>query len=291
MFTASMPALITPFRDDKIDEKALENLIEFQIDQGSSALVISGTTGETPTLIRSENARIIELCVEITNKRVPVIAGAGANSTHEALIFTDHVSKAGADAILSVVPYYNKPTQKGMIHHFSQIAHATDLPIILYDIPGRSVVKMDDITIATLAEQHDNIIGLKDTTADMTRPIMLKKMINKEFCLLSGEDPTTVPFLSVGGHGSISVTANIAPKQCALVHEYWQNGEYEKAMALHEKLLPLHLAMFCSTSPGPVKYAASLLGICLQDMRSPMVEIDHIHKDIVKKAMRDLELI
>lgn len=290
MFYGSMPALITPFNNDKIDEKALINLIEFQIKEGSSALVISGTTGETPTLVRKENERIIEICIEVTDGRVPVIAGAGANSTHEALIFTDHVQRAGADAILSVVPYYNKPTQKGLKHHFLTIADATDLPIILYDIPGRSVVQLANETIAELAE-HKNIIGLKDTTCDMTRPITLASMINKDFCLLSGEDPTTLPFLAAGGHGSISVTANIAPKLCAEVHKFWQERNYDKAFELHKKLLPLHQAMFCSTSPGPVKYGASLLGICTQDLRSPLVEIDEEHKNIVKKCMQDLELI
>ncbi len=290
MFYGSMPALITPFKDDKIDEKALTDLIEFQIKEGSTALVISGTTGETPTLVRKENERIIELCIEVTAGRVPVIAGAGANSTYEALVFTDHVQKAGADAILSVVPYYNKPTQKGLKHHFTTIANATDLPIILYDIPGRSVVQLENETIAALA-QHKNIIGLKDTTNDMTRPITLDAMIKKDFCLLSGEDLTTLPFLAAGGHGSISVTANIAPRLCADVHKYWQQKEYDKAFELHKKLLPLHQAMFCSTSPGPVKYAAYLLGICTQDLRSPLVEIDDEHKNIVKKCMQKLELI
>lgn len=290
IFRGSIPALITPFKDNQIDEKAFEKLIEFQIASGSSALLVSGTTGETPTLIRKENEHIIELCVQITNGRLPVIAGAGANSTHEALIFTDHVQKAGADAILSVVPYYNKPTQKGMIHHFSTQAEASDIPIILYDIPGRSVVQMTNETVAELAE-HDKIVGLKDTTNDMCRSILLKNMIKKDFSLLSGEDPTTIPFLSAGGHGSISVTANIAPKLCAQIHAFWNQGAYEKAMELHEKLVPLHLAMFCSTSPGPVKYAASLLGICSAELRSPLVEIDHEHKEIIQKTMMDLELI
>lgn len=290
MFSGSMPALITPFKDNKIDEKALTNLIEYQIKEGSTALVISGTTGETPTLVRKENERIIELCIAVTNGRLPVIAGAGANSTYEALVFTDHVQRAGADAILSVVPYYNKPTQKGLKHHFLTIADATDLPIILYDIPGRSVVQLENETIAELA-QHKNIIGLKDTTCDMTRPIILADMIGEDFCLLSGEDPTMLPFLAVGGHGFISVTANVAPKLCAQVHQYWQEKQYDKAFEFHKKLLPLHQAMFCSTSPGPVKYAASLLGICQQDLRSPLVEIDDAHKKIVQQSMQDLKLI
>ena len=290
MFTGSIPALITPFRNGKVDEKAFQDLVEWQISEGSSALVPCGTTGESPTLSHSEHNRVVELCVEAAAGRVPVIAGAGSNSTEEAIFMGKHAKKAGAAAILVVTPYYNKPTQEGLFRHYKAIADDVDMPIIIYNIPGRCVIDMSIETMARLA-RLPQIVGVKDATNDLVRPLRTRLAIGEDFCQLSGEDATVIAFMAQGGHGCISVTCNVAPLMCADMHAAWNRGDYADAFELRDKLLTLHDAMFCETSPGPVKYAVSLLGRCQPDVRLPLCEISDASKEKVRAAMAGLGLI
>ncbi len=290
MFKGSFTALITPFVGGDVDEKAYQALVEWQISSGTHGLVPCGTTGESPTLSHDEHMRVTELCIEAANGKVPVIAGAGSNSTEEAIMLTRHAKDAGADAALIVTPYYNKPTQQGMIEHFTAIADGVDLPLIIYNIPGRSVIDMRVETMASLAA-HANIVGVKDATADLVRPVNTRLAIGDEFCQLSGEDGTAVAFLAHGGHGCISVTANVAPGLCADMHNAWMAGEIDKVMALNDKLMPLHNALFIETSPGPVKYAASLLGRCGDELRLPLAAIADGSKQAVRDAMTTVGLL
>jgi 4-hydroxy-tetrahydrodipicolinate synthase len=283
-------ALITPFKDDGIDEAAFRKLVSWQIEEGTDGLIPVGTTGESPTLSHEEHKRVVELCVEEASGRVPVIAGAGSNSTAEAVDFTRHAKEAGADAVLHVTPYYNKPTQEGMYRHFTAIAEAVDIPIIIYNIPPRSVIDMSIDTMKRLAE-HPNVVGVKDATADLVRPIKTRLAIGPDFCQLSGEDATIMPYLSQGGHGCISVTCNVAPGPLSQLHKAWQAGDVATAMSINDRLLPLHDALFCETSPGPVKYAASLLGLCAPDARLPICEIADSSKQRVENAMRHAGLL
>ena len=290
MFKGSITALITPFRDGRVDEAAFQALVEWQIAQGTHALVPCGTTGESPTLSHDEHMRVVELCVEAAAGRVPVIAGSGSNATAEALRLTQHARQAGASAALVVTPYYNKPTQEGLYQHYKAIHDACGIPIIIYNIPGRCVVDMTIDTMKRLAELP-NIVGVKDATADLVRPLRTRLAIGADFCQLSGEDATVTAFLAQGGHGCISVTSNIAPKLCSDLHIAWAAGDFATAFAIRDKLMPLHDALFCETSPGPVKYAASLMGRCLPDARLPLVEIADSSKAKVKAALLDLGLI
>ncbi|MBF0304402.1 MAG: 4-hydroxy-tetrahydrodipicolinate synthase [Alphaproteobacteria bacterium] len=290
MFKGSIPALITPFRDGKVDERGFQALVEWQIEEGSSALVPCGTTGESPTLSHDEHRRVVELCVEAAAGRVPVIAGTGSNSTHEAIALTRHALKAGAQAALVVTPYYNKPTQEGLYRHFEAIHNAVDIPIIIYNIPGRSVVDMTVATMARLAKLP-NIVGVKDATAKLERPLETRVALGPDFCQLSGEDATVMAFLAQGGHGCISVTANVAPGMCAKMHAAWRKGDLATAFSLRDKLLPLHESMFCETSPGPVKFAVSLLGRCMPDTRLPLCEIAESSKQRVRDAMAGIGLL
>jgi len=290
MFKGSITALITPFRGGKVDEKAFASLIDWQIGQGTNGLVPCGTTGESPTLSHEEHMRVVELCIEAAKGHVPVIAGTGSNSTDEAIMLTRHAKEAGASAALIVTPYYNKPTQEGLFRHFKAIHDAVDLPILIYNIPGRSVVDMSVATMARLAELK-NIIGVKDATSDLVRPLRTKLAIKKEFCQLSGEDATVVPFLAQGGVGCISVTANVAPKLCADLHKAWAKVDMRTVHALNDKLLPVHDAMFIETNPGPVKYAASLLGLCTGDLRLPLVEVTEASKAKIKAAITEAGLL
>jgi 4-hydroxy-tetrahydrodipicolinate synthase len=290
MFKGSLVALITPFINETIDEKAFRKLVSWQIDEGTDGLIPVGTTGESPTLSHDEHKRVIELCVDEANGRVPIIAGAGSNSTAEAIEFTAHAKSAGATAALHVTPYYNKPTQEGMYQHFIAIADAVDLPVIIYNIPPRSVVDMTISTMKRLAE-HPNIVGVKDATQDLVRPLATRLEIGPDFCQLSGEDATIVPYLSQGGHGCISVTCNVAPGPLSELHKAWQAGDLNKTREINDRLLPLHDALFCETSPGPVKYAAHLLGICSPDARLPIWKIADETKERVKKAMRHAGLL
>src|SRR6201997_4401773 len=273
MFKGSLVALITPMRSDgSVDEKAYAEFVDWQIKEGTDAVVPVGTTGESPTLSHDEHRRVVEIAVEVAKGRVPVIAGAGSNCTEEAIDLARHAKQAGADATLVVTPYYNKPTQEGMYLHFKAIADAVDLPMIIYNIPPRSVVDMSVDTMARLAK-HKNIVGVKDATANLTRPLHTRRACGEDFCQLSGEDHTALAFNAAGGHGCISVTANIAPRRCSQMQTAWAEGRLAEAMALQNRLVPLHDAMFAETSPGPVKYAASLLGKTSEFCRLPMAPI------------------
>lgn len=285
-----MPALITPFKDGAIDEQAFRDFVEWQIQEGSEGLVPCGTTGESPTLSHDEHMRVTELCIEVANGRVPVVAGAGSNSTREAIGLAKHAKAASADAVLVVTPYYNKPTQEGLYQHYKAIHDASQIPIIIYNIPGRSVVDMTVETMARLAELP-NIVGVKDATNDLARPMRTRLACGSDFCILSGEDGTAVPLLAGGGHGCISVTANIAPRMCSDVQKAWRAGDMKTVMELQDKLMPLHTGLFCETSPGPVKYAASLLGKCSAEARLPICEIADSSKEVVKKAMASAGLL
>ena len=284
MFSGSITALITPFRDGVVDEKAYQDFIEWQIKEGTDGLVPCGTTGESPTLSHPEHHRVVELCVEAAGGRVPVIAGTGSNNTAEAIDLTRHAKKAGADAALVVTPYYNKPTQEGLYRHFKAIHDAVDLPIVLYNIPGRCVIDMSIETMARLAELP-NIVGVKDATADLARPLRTRKAIGTDFCQLSGEDITVAGFLAQGGVGCISVTSNVAPGLCAQLHDAWVSKDMETFDAIRDRLAPLHDAMFCESNPCPAKYGASLLGKCTPDVRAPLIEISDASKATVKAAM------
>jgi len=290
MFKGSFVALVTPFRDGAVDEKAFQDLVEWQIAEGTHGLVPCGTTGESPTLSHDEHKRVTELCIEVANRRVPVVAGTGSNSTEEAIELARHAKAAGADAQLVVTPYYNKPTQEGMYRHYKALHDASDLPIIVYNIPGRSIVDMSVATMARLA-MLPGIVGVKDATNDLARPLQTRVAMGEDFCILSGEDATAVALLAQGGDGCISVTANIAPKPCAMMHEAWQAGDLTTVRRYNEMLLPLHEALFCETSPGPVKYGASLLGLCAPDLRLPLCEIAETSKRRVEEAMTQAGLL
>jgi 4-hydroxy-tetrahydrodipicolinate synthase len=285
LFAGSCTALVTPFKNGAFDKNSFCKLVDFQIDNGTAALVPVGTTGESPTLSHEEHDIVVELCIKQAAGRVPIIAGAGSNSTAEAVRLAQHAAKAGADAVLIVSPYYNKPTQAGLYAHFGAVAAAVDVPVIVYDIPGRSIVRVNDETLAKLANDFATIRGIKDATADLVRPTQLQNMLGNGFAQLSGEDATALPYLAAGGHGCISVTANIAPKLLSDMHAAWLAGDIAQAQAIHKKLLPVHDAMFCEASPGPVKYAASLLGICSAETRLPLCEIADSSKAKVKAAL------
>jgi len=290
LFHSSYTALLTPFKDNKVDYSSYRELIDFQINNGTHGLVPVGTTGESPTLSHDEHKKLIEVCIEQSNGRVPVIAGAGSNSTSEAVDFVKHACSAGADGLLVVTPYYNKPTQSGLLAHYNELIKHSSKPIIIYDIPGRSVIQMTDETMAKLA-QDQFIVGVKDATADLTRPTRLQNIIGDNFIQLSGEDGTALAYLAAGGHGCISVTANIAPNLLSRMHNAWKQGDINTAQEINKKLMPLHDALFCETSPGPLKYAASLLGICSSDARLPIVEIEEDSKLKVKNALKQTGMI
>ncbi len=290
MFRGSITALITPFKKGKVDEQAFQDFVNWQIEEGSHGLVPCGTTGESPTLTHEEHKRVVELCVEAAAGRVPVIAGAGSNSTAEAIDFTKHAKQAGAAAALVVTPYYNKPTQEGLILHYEAIANAVDLPIIIYNIPARCVVDMSVETMAKLAE-HDNIVGVKDATNDLSRPQRMLQLVGPKFCHLSGEDGTAIGFLAQGGVGCISVTANIAPRLCATLQDSWHLGTYEDAFRVRDILAPLHESMFVETNPAPVKFAASLLGKSEPDVRLPLAPLKLKSKARIEEAMRAAGLL
>tara|TARA_R110000787_G_scaffold182483_1_gene294476 strand:+ start:537 stop:1409 length:873 start_codon:yes stop_codon:yes gene_type:complete len=289
MFSGSICALITPFRNGLVDENAFGAFIDWQISEGTTGLVPVGTTGESPTLTHDEHKRVVEMCVEIADRRVPVIAGAGSNSTAEAVELTRHAKQAGADAALVVTPYYNKPTQEGLYAHFAEI-DKVGLPIIIYNIPGRSVIDMTTATMARCAEL-ENIVGVKDATAAVGRATEQKLACGDDFCQLSGEDVTQLGFLAQGGVGCISVTANVAPKLLSDMHKAWQAGDVAEAQRLNERLTPLHVDLFCEANPGPVKYAASLLGKCAEELRLPLVPITGASRARVERAMRHAGLL
>jgi 4-hydroxy-tetrahydrodipicolinate synthase len=285
MVKGSIVALITPFRNGALDERGFQDFVEWQIAQGTQGLVPCGTTGESPTLSHAEHNRVVELCVETAKKRVPVIAGTGSNSTAEAIALTRHAKEAGADAALIVCPYYNRPTQEGLYQHFKAIADAVDLPIIIYNIPVRSAVDMSVATMARLAKLP-NIVGVKDATNDLARPLRTRQAIGTGFCMLSGEDVTALAFNAQGGVGCISVTANVAPRACADMQDAWAKGDIERATRINDRLAPLHDALFCETSPAPVKFGTSLLGKSTPDVRLPLVPASPEAQDRMRQAMR-----
>jgi len=290
MFKGSITALITPFRNGRIDEVGLQSFVEWQIAEGTDGFVPCGTTGESPTLSHEEHHRVVELCVEVSKGKVPVIAGAGSNSTAEAIDLAQHAKKVGADAVLVVTPYYNKPTQEGLFQHFKAINDAVDIPIVIYNIPARSVVDMSVETMARLAKLP-NIVGVKDATNDIIRPLRTRVAIGPQFCQLSGEDGNAVAFLAQGGVGCISVTSNIAPRLCAEMQDAWAAGDFATVYRLRDLLIPLHDAMFCETNPAPVKYGASLLGKTDGSLRLPLVEISDDNKKKVQAAMKSIGLL
>lgn len=290
MFKGSFVALITPFDRGGVDERAFGDLIEWQIAEGTHGLVPCGTTGESPTLSHPEHERLTRLCVEVAAGRVPVIAGTGSNSTSEAISLTRHAKECGADGALVVTPYYNKPTQEGLYRHFEAINDAVDIPLLIYNIPGRSVVDMSVATMRRCA-QLSNIVGVKDASNSATRPLETRIACGEDFVQLSGEDAAVLALLVEGGHGCISVTANVAPRLCAQLHESWASGDAAASLAMQQRLMPLHDALFAETSPGPVKYAASLLDKCAPDIRLPLVEPEPATKDRIESAMRSAGLL
>lgn len=290
MFNGAHTALITPFKGGQIDEESFRSFIDFQISEGIHGLVPVGTTGESPTLSHEEHKLAVELCVQQADKRVPIIAGTGSNNTEEAIDLTRHAESAGADAALVVTPYYNKPTQKGLYSHFEAISKSTKLPIIIYNIPGRSIVDMSTETMKSLFK-IENIVGVKDATSNIPRVYESKTVIGENFNQLTGDDATTLAFMTYGGHGSISVTSNIAPKLCSQFMQLCLSKDFAEAAKINDKLMPLHHALFVESSPGPVKYAASKLGLCSEEIRLPLTLISDETKVLVDKALKHASLI
>jgi 4-hydroxy-tetrahydrodipicolinate synthase len=293
MFKGSNVALVTPFKNNRLDDETYIKLIHFHIKNGTNGLVPAGTTGESPTLSHSEHERVIELCVKESGGKLPVFAGTGSNSTEEAISLTTHAEKIGADAALIVTPYYNKPTQEGLYQHYKAINDKCGIPIIIYNIPGRSVIDMSVDTMAKLYELK-NIIGVKDATGDLSRVDETLKKMGKDFMQLTGNDDNALEFNKRGGVGAISVTANIAPKLCSEFQKFSvMNDEKSKSESekLNEILQPVHHSMFVESNPSPVKYAAKLLNLCEDDVRLPLVKVTDSTKEIVKKALKSANLI
>jgi 4-hydroxy-tetrahydrodipicolinate synthase len=290
MFKGSITALITPFKNGKVDEATFTRFIDWQIAEGTHGLVPVGTTGESPTLDHDEHKRVIELCVTAARKRVPVIAGTGSNSTDEAVELSKFAEKAGADAVLVVTPYYNKPTQEGLFQHYKAINDAINIPIIIYNIPARSIV---DMSVQTMARCYElkNIVGVKDATANLARPSQTRAVLGPDFCQLSGEDATALGFMAHGGAGCISVASNVAPRLCAEFQNACLAGDFKKALALQDRLMPLHEVLFIETNPGPVKYAVSRLGFGTPDMRLPMVPVSEATRKAIDQVLQRLDLI
>lgn len=291
MFEGSIVAMVTPFKNGKVEEKKFRDLIEFQIKNGTSGIVPCGTTGESATLSFEEHDRVIEITIEQVKKRVPVIAGTGSNSTEEAIMLTRHAAKAGADASLQVSPYYNRPTQKGLYEHFKAIAGSVDIPIILYNIASRTGVNIEPETIARLARDCKNIAGVKEASGSLDQMSRIKQLCPQNFDLISGDDSLTLPVLSIGGKGIISVVANIVPKDVANLVSEFQKGNMQKAKVLHYKLLPLIKAVFIETNPIPIKTAMGLLGMCEPDLRLPLCAMLPDNQEKLKKALIDYGLL
>ena len=283
-FRGSFTALVTPFSNGSVDEQAFRALVDWQIAEGTDGLVPVGTTGESPTLSHDEHRLVVEWCVQQVSGRVPVVAGAGSNSTKEAIELARHAEKSGASAVLVVTPYYNKPTQEGLYRHFKAINDAIGIPIIIYNIPPRSVIDMSVDTMKRLFELK-NIAGVKDATANVVRVSAQRAAMGPDFNQLSGEDARALGVMAHGGHGCISVTSNVAPRLCAEFQDACLNGDYATALKLQDKLLPLHTALFIETSPAPVKYALSVLGKCADTVRLPMVPVGETTKTAVRAAM------
>jgi 4-hydroxy-tetrahydrodipicolinate synthase len=290
MFKGSMVAIVTPFTNGKIDEKAFGDLIEFQIKNGTDVIVPCGTTGESATLSHEEHHRVIEFTVKTVNKRVPVLAGAGSNSTSETLELTRYAQKAGANGVLLITPYYNKPTQEGLYQHFVNVADSVDIPIVLYNVPGRTSVNMLPSTVARLCEKK-NIVGIKEATGDMKQVSEIIRLCGRNFDVISGDDFTTYPLLSLGGVGAISVTANIAPADCAAMFDAFFAGKTSEALRIHYKLEPLHSPLFIETNPIPVKTALALMGRIGEEFRLPLCPMADASKERLRKALKDYGLL
>jgi 4-hydroxy-tetrahydrodipicolinate synthase len=291
MFHGSIPALVTPFKNGAVDREAFANLVERQIENGAGALVPCGTTGESATLSHAEHREVVSLCIEVASGRVPVIAGAGSNSTAEAIGLVQHAKEAGADAALCVCPYYNRPDQAGLEAHFQMIADTVDLPIILYNVPGRTVSDLQPETVIRLG-RHANIVGIKDATGDLARvSLHAAGLEGQQFVQICGEDPVTLGYRAMGGTGCISVTSNVAPAQMAALHKAMDDGDLQAAQAIEKRFVALHKALFCAPSPGPAKYALSLLGLCTPDTRLPLVGPDETARRRIDAAMEHAGLI
>lgn len=290
MIQGSIVAIVTPFKKGKVDEKALGGLIEWHIKQGTNAIVPCGTTGESATLDYEEHYRVIQFTVETVKKRVPVIAGTGANATDETIMITKKAKKYGADAALLVSPYYNKPTQEGLYRHYKAIADAVDIPMVLYNVPGRTAVNMLPTTVARLAEIK-NVVAIKEATGDMKQVSEIIRLCGDKLALISGDDFTTLPLLALGGKGVISVSANVAPKEVSQMCSSWMTGDHDRARKLHYWLEPLNAAMFIETNPIPAKTALAFMGKIKEEFRLPLCEMASANRDKLKKVLQDLKLI
>ncbi|MEW6067369.1 MAG: 4-hydroxy-tetrahydrodipicolinate synthase [Nitrospirota bacterium] len=290
MFKGSIVAIVTPFKKGKIDEKALGDLIEWHIAQGANAIVPCGTTGESATLDYKEHYRVVDFTIRTVNKRVPVIAGTGANATDETIMITKHAQKSGADAALLVSPYYNKPTQEGLYRHYKAVAEEVDIPIVLYNVPGRTAVNILPATVARLAEIK-NIVAIKEASGDMKQVSEIIRLCSDKITVISGDDFTTLPLLALGGKGVISVSANVMPKEVSIMCSLWLKGQYDKAREIHFKLEPLNAAMFIETNPIPVKTALAMMGKIQEEFRLPLCEMSQPNKEKLRKVLADLKLV
>lgn len=290
MFKGSMVAVVTPFKNGKVDEKALGDLIEFQIKNGTDVIVPCGTTGESATLSHEEHHRVVEFTVQTVNKRVPVIAGAGSNSTSETVELTKYAQKAGANGVLLITPYYNKPTQEGLYRHFKHVTDSVDMPIILYNVPGRTSVNMLPATVARLRELK-NIVGVKEAAGDLKQISEIIRLCGRDFDVISGDDFTTLPMLAIGGVGAISVTANVVPADCAGMFDAFFAGRMEEALKFHYKMEPLHSAMFIETNPIPAKTSLAFMGKISEEFRLPLCAMSDANKDKLKKTLKEYGLI
>jgi 4-hydroxy-tetrahydrodipicolinate synthase len=289
MTAETYTAIVTPFKNNKVDEQSLEKLVEFQIKGGVTGIVPCGTTGESPTLSHDEHNLVIELCVKIANGRIKVMAGTGSNSTDEAVMMTNYAKKVGANSCLIVAPYYNKPTPEGIYQHYKALDKC-DIPLFIYNVPGRSVINISDENLARIATL-ENVAGIKDATGDLARIATLRLLINKKFSYFSGEDLTAVGYNAMGGNGVISVTSNIAPKMVSDLQRATAKGDYKTALEIQDSLTALHDVMFCETNPIPVKYAASLMGLCSAETRLPLVTPSAVAKEKIEREMKKLGLI
>lgn len=290
LFRGVLPALVTPFRDSAVDEEAFVKLVERQITGGVHGLVPVGTTGETATLSHDEHRRVVELCVKTAAGRVPVVAGAGSNSTDEAIELVRHAKRIGADAALVVTPYYNRPSQEGLYAHYRAINDAVELPVLIYNVPGRTSVDISNETLARLAKLP-NMVGIKDATGDLVRASVQRLTCGEDWVMLSGDDPTALGYMAHGGHGCISVTANVAPEQCATFYNDALGGQWQGALYGQDRLVRLHKALFSDASPSPTKFALAHLGLCTEEVRLPIVPASEASRVEVLAAMRDAGLI
>ncbi|MBF0178318.1 MAG: 4-hydroxy-tetrahydrodipicolinate synthase [Magnetococcales bacterium] len=289
MFEGVICALITPFRDGRVDGQSMRRLIDYQISQGVQGIVPCGTTGESATLSHDEHKEVIRLCLEHVHGRVPVIAGTGSNSTSESIALTRFAREAGASAALLITPYYNKPTQNGLVTHYRAVAEAVDLPLVLYNVPGRTAVDMQAETVARLADLP-NVVAVKEATAGMERASTIRALCGDKITLLSGDDATFMPFLAVGGRGVISVSANVAPARMVAIYNHWQAGNSKEALREHDALLPLNQKLFCETNPIPIKAAAYMLGLCGPEIRLPLTPMSDQHREPLERILRNLGL-